>query len=347
MTITARELRGRGWEAAMAGGSGGEFLRRAAASGLPTVGWPFRWVIDPVTVWSARRYLHRERPDLIVVALGCDIRTMGLAACRMEIPIVWRVGVPFPRLGWLHRLTGKTSVSRVIVPSQYMRLHLERFDWLAGKVDVVPNGLEPVDVPTPSRVAQARRMLSWDDDEVVILWVGRFKKQKGVDTLLAAFAELCRRSRQRRLRLALVGTGPEEQRLREMAESLGISTAVEFAGYQRDTAAYSDACDLLALPSHMETFGNVLLEAMARAKPIVATRVGGIPEVVGHDAALLVPPQDESSLGEALYGLVNDLERRCTMGEAGRKRFLERFTLARMGDGVESVFRRVLARTSS
>ncbi|MEW5700809.1 MAG: glycosyltransferase [Candidatus Zixiibacteriota bacterium] len=342
MTITAGELHRRGWSVTVAGRAKGELLARSAAAGVPTVGWPFRWVIDPVTVWAARRYMLRERPELTVVALGNDIRTVKLASASMRIPIVWRLGVPYPRLGMRHRLTGKGGVDRVIVPSQFMAARLAQNAWLKGKIDVIPNGLGAVEVPSASRVAQTRRDLGWRDDEIVILWVGRFKLQKGVDTLLQAFAALRRLSEPQQLRLVLVGTGPEDMRLRRLSESLGLEHVVEFAGYQREPSPYFDACDILALPSHVETFGNVLLEAMARAKPIVASNTGGIPEVVGPDSALLVPAQDESALTASLHELVSNLSRRRTMGEAGRQRFLAHFTLERMGDDIESSFRRIL-----
>ena len=344
MVLTAGELRKRGWQVAIAGRTSGELLRRATTAGIPTVPWPFRWAADPVTLLQARRYLRRECPDLVVVALGKDIRLVGLAARRQGIPVLWRVGVPYPHLGWWHRVTGKLSVTRVITPSDYLRASLEKTAGLAGKIDVVPNGLVLPELPTAIRIAQARRQLSWSPDEFVILWAGRFKRQKGVDVLITAFAAL---PDPRRLRLVLAGTGPEGARLRQAAAQVPMGLSIEFVGYQSDLSRYLDACDLLVLPSRMETFGNVILEAMARGKPIVATRVGGIPATVGEDAALLVPPDDPVSLASAISRLREDTAAGELMGRAGRLRVEEHFTADRMTDGIEAVFLRVLGQESA
>lgn len=343
MTITAQELLARGWNVALVGRSRTEFLKRAEAAGLPSIGWPFRWVIDPATLWAARQHLRRHQPDLVVVALGRDIRTIGIAADNTGLPIIWRLGVPYPRLTWWHRVTGKSRVSRVIVPSHYLKSRIEQSPWLTGKVDVVPNGIAELPVPGSERVMDIRQTFGWADSEFVILWVGRLKKQKGVDTLVSAFAQLSASRDRPPLRLVIVGTGPEEAALRRAAVFPASDAAINFVGYKADPSPYFDACDLVALPSHMETFGNVLLEAMARAKPIVASRVGGVPEVVGTDAAILVPPRDESALRGALSDLVRDPVRCRALGEAGRKRFVESFTVRRMADGVERVLRAVSA----
>ena len=281
MVTVAAALARRGWRTALAARSGFELLSRAEDAGLPGIGWRFSFDFDPRTMWAAHRYMREWRPDLLVVALGRDIRTAGIAAHWQNVPILWRMGMPYPNCGWAHRITGKSLVRQVVVPSEQLKSRLRPYAWLDGKVQVIPNGIPDIDPPDAERVTNARRALGWQADEFVILWVGRMKEIKGVDILLKSFAEIAGRCP--RTRLVLVGSGPQEDEWRAMTDDLNLRDRVEFAGYQRDTAHYYEGCDLFVCPSREEPFGWVLIEAMSRRKPVVASSVGGIPEVAGDE----------------------------------------------------------------
>ncbi len=161
---------------------------------------------------------------------------------------------------------------------------------------------------------------------LVIGYLGRIVKEKGLHILLQAMSHL-----PPHITLKLIGTGPDESELHALARRIGMSERVEFLGpipYHEVPAALN-AMDLLVLPSletefWTELFGRVLIEAMACGLPIVASRSGGIPEVVG-DAALLVPPGDARALAGAIACLCSDAALRCQMGQKGRDRALERY----------------------
>ncbi|HUD43022.1 MAG TPA: glycosyltransferase [Dokdonella sp.] len=161
-----------------------------------------------------------------------------------------------------------------------------------------------------------------------LLAVGRLSAYKGFDVLLEALARCAG------ARLLLIGDGEEAPRLRALAARLGLADRVRFAGAVDDAtlaAAYA-AADLVVLPSldRGEAFGVVLLEAMRAGRAVIASDVAGsgISSVVGADAGVLVPPGDAAALAAAIAALAADPARRRALGEAGRARWRERFTLA-------------------
>ena len=187
-------------------------------------------------------------------------------------------------------------------------------------------------VHTP-HVVDCRIFQRWERDNtagpnkrIVVGYVGRLVKEKGVFALLEAIRHL-----PDRVALKIVGMGPEERSLKQKAEESGVAGRVEFhppAPYQ-EIPAILNSLDMLALPSlevphWTELFGRILIEAMACEVPIVASRSGGIPEVIG-DAGLLVEPGDSRALAVAIDRLCVDASERCRLGQKGRERALRCF----------------------
>lgn len=152
----------------------------------------------------------------------------------------------------------------------------------------------------------ARRALRLPTDGRLLLWVGRFEPVKGVDVLLDAFERL--RSADRAVRLALVGDGSLRSELEAQAARRGVAERVHFVGRvaHDQLGGWFRAADATVLPSRSEGMPNVLLESLACGTPWVASAVGGVPEIAGHAAARLVPPDDASALAEAIGGLLDD-----------------------------------------
>ncbi len=186
-------------------------------------------------------------------------------------------------------------------------------------------------------------------DRVTILFCGRFVAEKGVLELVSALGRLMRNPeiRKKNLRLVLVGSGPLEKKLFRLERELGVERFVrhEEAPYDRMHEVYREA-DMLVLPSKptptwTEQFGMVLIEAMASGLPVVATRTGAIPEIVG-DAGILVPPADTGELARGLAKLVLDFDERLILGERARRRAVSMFDASRVAEKIESVYERVL-----
>jgi len=142
-----------------------------------------------------------------------------------------------------------------------------------------------------------------------------------------------------RARLVLVGRGEQRNYLEAVADRLDIADAVLFAGFQEDVVAWVSSMDVFVLPSLWEGFGLAILEAMALARPVVATRVGPIPEVVvDQETGILVPAQDVPRLAQAITVLLRDKDRRLALGQAGLRRAREKFGLREMVERTRNVY---------
>ncbi|WP_199099441.1 glycosyltransferase family 4 protein [Dyella sp. ASV21] len=168
-----------------------------------------------------------------------------------------------------------------------------------SQVHVLYNGVDPT-LFAPGSLSEARSRLQLSPDAPLLLYVGNLKDSKGCLDLLEAFPALL--AAQPRAQLAYVGAGPCAAALRERASVLGCADRVQLVGAIPHDALgdWFRAADLLCLPSHNEGVPNVVLEAMSCGTPVVATQVGGIPEVVPALAGLLVPPHDPAALSAAL-----------------------------------------------
>jgi glycosyltransferase involved in cell wall biosynthesis len=162
--------------------------------------------------------------------------------------------------------------------------------------------------------------------DAMILCAGRLDPSKGQEVLLRALAQV--RTRHAGAQVMLLGDGPERERLMRLATDLGIAQAVEFRGFVSHQAVVDAMARaaIVAVPSHDEAFGNTNMEALSVGTPVVASRVGGIPEVIRHGVdGLLFDRGDHAQMAECLNTLLDDDARRDEMGKQARKRFLEMF----------------------
>jgi len=218
---------------------------------------------------------------------------------------------------------------RVVAVSEAVKRELVESEGLEPeRVVVIPNGID-AELFRPADGSAWRREWGIPDGALTIGAVGRLASAKGLGYLLEAMARLAGEGRD--LRLVMVGSGPERERLEARARELGLGGRVIFSGFCSELETVYPAFDLYALPSLAEGSPNALLEALACGCPAVASAVGGVPEIVedGH-SGLLVPPADAAALARALEGLAADEGLRRRLGTAGRRRIEDRFTLERM-----------------
>jgi glycosyltransferase involved in cell wall biosynthesis len=225
--------------------------------------------------------------------------------------------------------------------------HVARFTIARGvrdpaRVRRVYHGLETPDTRDLDREGQLiRRDLGLRVDDFLVGNVGRLAPQKGQRHLIAAMPLLLERVPNAHALIA--GGGDLEDYLRDLATEMGVAQRVHVLGSRRDVPAIMHALDAFAMPSIWEGFGLVLLEAMAAARPIVASRVATIPEVVADgETGLLVPAGDPQALADALatFARAPDLARR--MGQAGRERLRRQFTVDKMVGDTELLYRELV-----
>jgi glycosyltransferase involved in cell wall biosynthesis len=284
--------------------------------------------IAATTPWHVAvlwRLIRRSRADVVYVNT-LTLPHWLLAARFARVPVVCHVREAEEQLG---RRSARVLVAPVRLADAVIANSAATGEWLvrhaprlAGRVRVVYNGFAFADLPQPPTPPAG-------DRRTRLLVVGRLSPRKGQDVALAAVAELVAAGYD--LELHLVGDvfrGYEwyERELREQADRLGIADRIVVAGFAEEpTAAYAES-DIVLVPSRLEPFGNVAVEAMALGRPVIASRVGGLPEIVDDgDTGILVPPGDQAALVAAIRSLVDDPGRAARLGTAGAVRVRDRF----------------------
>ena len=282
---------------------------------------------DPVMVGRLIRLIRRKRIDLVHTHLS-TASLLGAAAARVA-------GVPC--LATVHGLNHRFCfrfADRLIAVSRAVRDHLVAQGEPADRIEVIHNGIDLGLWRGLADQVQARSALGLPPRALVVGSVGRLSPEKGHAVLVEAAAGLPG------VHLLLVGDGRERSRLHRLALRLGMGDRVTLAGFLPDTRTATMAMDVFALPSLREGLSISLLEAMAAGKPVIASRVGGVPEaVLEGQTGLLVPPGDAASLAAAIRCLLLGQELRLSMGKAGEQRAKEVFDLKQMVDRSERVYR--------
>jgi len=198
-------------------------------------------------------------------------------------------------------------------------------------------------VTTPDRAAEMARRLGVERNRDIVVGVmARLEPEKGVDLLVRAFALL--KGRLPRLCLVIAGVGGQERRLRKLAESLGCGGQVRFAGYVREVGDFLACLDIYVQPSRADAFPLSVPEAMATGLPVVANRVGGLPEqVIDGETGLLVAPGDIDALAGAIATLAGDAALRFDMGQAGKAHHAQRLSLEQFHRNMYKIYREAVA----
>jgi glycosyltransferase involved in cell wall biosynthesis len=283
----------------------GEVADRLRALGVPVTVLP----LPRVRPWSAagigftlkrlNRLLVAERVVLVHAHGSRGALYAGLAARNSGTPLVWHARTADPDR-WLDPILVRLAHT-IVANSGATACRFRR--WPRARVTVVPNGVDLGRFAPRPADPDLRRALGLSADGAVIGYFGRLEHGKGPDVLLAAAERLALKVPF--ATLLFVGDGPLRLRLAAGATARGIRAV--FAGHRTDMPALLRLCDVVAVPSRQEAFGRVLIEAMAARVPVVASAVGGIPEVCADRfTGLLVPPEDPEALATALAATLTD-----------------------------------------
>jgi glycosyltransferase involved in cell wall biosynthesis len=335
----ARAAREQGNEVSFVSPSDGPFLDRVRAEGFDAVVVPLRHSYRLDDALALAGVLRRLDADVLHQHGHFVVNLLGRVAARLaRVPVVAHVHAEsrYRGNGFVARLqaaadnTSARGCARILVVSEATRSRLAAQGHPAGRLEVVPNGvdLERADI------GDVRASLGVADDERLLVHVGRLAPQKGQRELLEAVGRL-----PPDVRVALVGEDVEFQgAFRAELEAAADGRAI-FTGYRADARAIIAAADIFVLPSWIEGQPLVVLEAMAEARPIVATAVGGIPELVEDGiSGVLVPARNAPALAAALADLLTDAPRARALGVAARRRAEERFSIASSAARVLAVY---------
>jgi glycosyltransferase involved in cell wall biosynthesis len=198
--------------------------------------------------------------------------------------------------------------NRIVTVSLATKEQLLRREVPGQRIAVVPNAVRTRHpLRAEASLRQRKTELGVSPDEKLILCIGRLSKEKAQIDMVGAVAQLTKTRPNLALRLMILGDGSERERITQAIEAAGLEKHVTLAGHLKDLTPYYEAADVVAIPSLSEGSPNVLLEAMASGVPVVATRVGGIPEIVAHEeTALLIPAQDAAAMAAGLDRLLSE-----------------------------------------
>jgi glycosyltransferase involved in cell wall biosynthesis len=303
-------------------------------------------VADSVTEFPIASFRSRRTwRQAAAFSAWCRARAIALVhACDLyanvfALPAALAAGVPH-RIGSRRELNpdkpaglivlqrlAYSCAHRVVANSGAAAARLRQEGVPGRKVARVPNGIDLARFAPPVRTAAIRRLVT----------VAAFRPEKGHDVLVAAAAEAL--AAEPGLSLTLVGDGPTRPAIESQARKLGVGARIRFIGHAEDVASVLRCHDAFVLPSFSEAFPNAVVEAMATALPVVATRVGGIPELVDHGrTGVLVPPGRADSLARAIVELVRRPEVAHAMGQEACADVAARFSIDRMVAGFESLY---------
>jgi glycosyltransferase involved in cell wall biosynthesis len=219
---------------------------------------------------------------------------------------------------------------KILAISSYIRsLLIENYEMSPKQISILRNGVNLNRFRTSLGQGDWRQELGLAPDVPMVLSASNLRPEKGLDVLLNAIPAILKRCPSAVLMIA--GEGPERSRLEELAATLRLGEHIRFLGLRSDVQHFMQICDVLVVPSvWQEPAGLVVLEAMACGKPVVVTSVGGMPEpVVNEVTGLIVPPNSEADLAEAVSSILGDRERSLKMGAAARQHVEAEYSMDR------------------
>lgn len=331
----------------------GSPARALDRAGVPRFDLGARRLADWSALTRLLRLVRQHRVDLlhahgqdasILAAAVTFLRPMVLVVTRhvLEEPgrTVRERGRARLAMAALRRADAVVAVSRAVADRLVASAVSEE------RIHVIRNGIElcPFEPDRLSRSrAEVRQSLSLDERDRVVLVPAVMREGKGHDLLLRILPEL--REAVPDVRILFAGDGEREEALRREARERGVEDAVRFLGFRGDMPELLGAADLVALPSLAEALPTVLIEAAAAGCPVVATRVGGTPEVVEDGlTGVLVPPDDAEALGLAVVDLLHDSERARACGRRARRLASARFDIGSQVEQTVDLWRTVVAR---
>ena len=370
VTYLTRGLTERGYETTLVAGDVGRgeesmaFVAEQAEVDvlrLPGLSRELSPVRDAVAAWQLARIIRRLAPDIVhthTAKAGAIGRVATLLALSGRRPVVVHTFHGHVLSGYFGRagallfrvieMVLARATDRLVAVSPEVRDELDALGVAPRrKFSVIRLGIElEPRVAFDGDTAEVRRRHAIPSSKFVVGWFGRITAVKRTDDLLTMLTGL--RERGVDAMLLIVGDGHDRGRLEQRAHDLGIARSCLFLGYQEDVAPWYAVCDAVILTSAHEGTPVTIIEALAAARPVVATRVGGIPDVVDEgETGFLVRQGDTHAMAERLEILARDPERRVAMGRAGRARMLERYAVERLVADVDALYRELLGETRS
>ncbi len=304
-------------------------------------------------IWRVFKYVHSHQPDIIHTQLETSDILGSLIGKILKIPTIATMHTlderPLARKikkNWRNSLRWQclNSAARyTIAVSNFTRQHYLRLGFRSAKMITMYNGIDLSNF-TPRNAAHSAKssLFGIPEDSTVITTVAVLREPKGVQYMLQAFGHVA--ALVPNAYYIIAGDGDHRKTLEEMAQSLGIADRVIFMGYRKDIPEILAASDLFVFPTLQDALPTVLLEAMAAGLPIIASQIGGVPEIITHGAnGLLISPASPSSLSEACLRILQDEQLAARLTAAGLDTVQRRFDVQQQASSLYDLYQKVVS----
>jgi len=336
----ARETKSLGHDVSVLCGGDGTLVKKLNEENIrvisiPGFGRDMDLLNDAPRLWFIIKTLYKERPDVLHINSakmgGAGIFSGRLLGIKNIIFTAhgWAFNEPRPLwqkllikfFSWLTIL----SAHKTICVSEDMKKDVEGWPFIKNKLFIVRNGLKPFNLLSRD---ESREKLRLTPDEFIVGTIAELHKVKGLDILLKAWVKF---NKNKVAKLVIISDGEEKNNLIKMAQSLGISDTVVFAGFIEEARFLLQAFDIFVLPSRKEGLPYVLLEAGFAGLPVIASKVGGIPEIIDSGInGILVNKEDNEALFSSLILLKEDAKLQRRLGSALKEKIEKEFSLEKM-----------------
>lgn len=309
----------------------GQFIEEARKNNMNLVLLDQRAMLDPRLIIQARRIVlergvnliqtHGYKSNLIGFVLQTLCRRPWIAFAHGYTDDNWKVRL----YNWIDRVVLRYA-DRIVTVSDSMRALLIRSGVREDKIRLIYNAIETSDVRPTTEAAEVKKRHGVAADQKVVGVIGRLSPEKGQLIFLQAMAKTVKRCPN--MIALIVGEGPDQAMLKDYCRKNDLCDRVVFVGYQQNIREYYRILDVLVLPSLSEGLPNTVLEAMSFGVPVLATSVGGVPEIIDEEKGngVLVPPDDPDALAQRLAALLTDDSARQAIGLRGQRSLLPRFS---------------------
>jgi glycosyltransferase involved in cell wall biosynthesis len=338
----ALRLRRRGHAQTLVCREGSELETRLREEGLACFPLPAHDPAHAYGILQLRKFLREGRCDIVHAHDGRAQTVAWLASVGTRARRVASRRVGFlPRPIWTYRLKYSSTCDAVIAVSDYIRRRALGCGVPDSRIEVIPDGIEiPAELPARETAALARAAWGFSDRHFLVGHLGAFAPEKGQEVALGALRRLGERLPEARLLLA--GEGPRRRAAEIAVEREGMGGRVRFCGRVQNPAGFFPALDLFIMPSKSEGLGSAALLAMSYGLPVVASRVGGLPEIVlENSTGWLVEPGSEEALAQAIAAAAGDRAELQEMGRKARQR-ARQYSLDIMVERTEALYGRLV-----
>jgi glycosyltransferase involved in cell wall biosynthesis len=329
----------------------GVISEKFANSGFQVSTIPMRNYFDVSSISSLSNLFESKQIDLVHVHLGLDSFIGTLAAKKANKPVIMTVHFDQPnhmnysllaKQFWngFQKLKNQ-GIAHFLPITENVATELMRREAVPReKITVIHPGIPLFETDKSSKLT-IRHELNCDENDVVIIGIGRLEPEKNFSCLLNAVANM---NNEKSIKVWIIGDGSERSSLSESIRRIGLGERVQLLGYRNDVIQLLGAADIFVLPSKAEPFGMSAVEAMIARLPVVGTNGPGLGTIVDHEVTgLLVQADDSVALATALSRLVNDRSLRIKLAEAGRERAAALFSSDGMADKMVKVYRNVIS----